>query len=90
MIVARRVYYSGTVQGVGFRYTARQIAEGFAVGGYVCNLPDGRVEVWAEGVAAEVDRFLQMVARRMAENIDHQRVLDEQPEGMKGFDIRLG
>jgi acylphosphatase len=89
MIIARRVYYSGTVQGVGFRYTARQIAEGFEVSGFVRNLPDGRVEIWAEGAAVEVERFLQAVSRRMAENIDEQRILEEPSVGMKSFDICL-
>lgn len=87
-MIARRVTYSGTVQGVGFRYTARGLAQGFAVAGYVKNLADGRVELWAEGDAAEVQGFLDAVARRMAENIDEQRVGDEKPGGMKDFTIR--
>jgi acylphosphatase len=56
--IRRRVYYSGQVQGVGFRYTCRSIARGFKVGGYVRNLPDGRVELVAEGEPGEVDNFL--------------------------------
>jgi acylphosphatase len=87
-MIARRVYYSGTVQGVGFRYTTRQVAEGFAVAGYVRNLPDGRVELWAEGDAGEVDGFLEAVARRMAEYVEDRRVQDERPTGLRGFLIR--
>ena len=88
MIVARRVWYAGAVQGVGFRYTARAIAAGHAVAGYVKNLPDGRVELWAEGDQKEVDRFLDAVARRMAENLTDQRRVEETPAGLTGFTIR--
>jgi len=49
MIKRMSVFFSGTVQGVGFRFTAQRIARGFDVTGYVRNLPDGRVELEAEG-----------------------------------------
>ena len=62
----RQVTYSGQVQGVGFRYTTRSIAEGYDVVGYVRNLPDGRVELVAEGTAGELDRFLGELAEQMA------------------------
>jgi len=45
----RRLYYSGHVQGVGFRYTCQSLARGFDVAGYVRNLPCGRVELVVEG-----------------------------------------
>ena len=61
----RQVYYRGHVQGVGFRYTARQIAQPFAVSGYVRNLPDGRVELVAEGEPGELDRFLAEIESSM-------------------------
>ncbi len=51
------VLYSGHVQGVGFRYTVLQVAAGFEVAGTVRNLPDGRVELVAEGERAELDGF---------------------------------
>ena len=44
-----QAFYEGRVQGVGFRYTARRIAAGFDVAGYVRNLADGRVELVASG-----------------------------------------
>lgn len=55
------VLYSGKVQGVGFRYTTRQIAARFAVTGFVKNLGDGRVELVAEGTQEEVERFLRAI-----------------------------
>jgi len=60
------VYFSGRVQGVGFRFTAERIAAGHDVSGYVQNLPDGRVRLVAEGEAAAVDGFVRDVQTRMA------------------------
>ena len=51
------VLYSGQVQGVGFRYTARTVAMGFDIVGTIRNLPDGRVELVAEGRRAELEAF---------------------------------
>ena len=64
-----RVLYSGTVQGVGFRWRVVDSASGLAVTGFVCNLPDGRVELVAEGARAEVERLLAAVRARMADLI---------------------
>jgi acylphosphatase len=52
------VFYSGRVQGVGFRYSAREVACGFEVTGFIRNLHDGRVEMVAEGDEEEVKSFL--------------------------------
>ena len=51
------VFYSGSVQGVGFRYTAKTVATGYELPGTVKNLPDGRVELVAEGARAELDAY---------------------------------
>jgi acylphosphatase len=64
-IERRQALYSGHVQGVGFRETARRLAAGFEVAGFVRNLADGRVELVAEGTPHELDRFLIAVAERM-------------------------
>jgi acylphosphatase len=55
------VFYSGRVQGVGFRYTIRRLAHGFEVTGVVRNLPDGRVELVAEGERSELAAFQQAI-----------------------------
>lgn len=52
-----RIFYSGTVQGVGFRYQVQRVAAGYEVTGFVRNLPEGRVEVVAEGEEAELSAF---------------------------------
>jgi len=51
------VFYSGQVQGVGFRYTVKSLARGFDVTGTVRNLPDGRVELVVEGQRNELEEF---------------------------------
>jgi acylphosphatase len=63
MIVARRFVVSGRVQGVGFRYFVREAAGVENVGGWVRNLQDGRVEVFAEGELASVDRLERRLRR---------------------------
>lgn len=55
------VYYTGRVQGVGFRYTVRTVATGFDVAGTVRNLSDGRVELVAEGSREELESFRRAI-----------------------------
>lgn len=59
------VHYSGRVQGVGFRYQTHEAAKEFDVAGCVRNLPDGRVELIAEGSQPAVNAFLLAVSNRM-------------------------
>ena len=51
------IFYSGRVQGVGFRYTVKKLATGFDVSGTIRNLADGRVELIAEGFRPELEAF---------------------------------
>ncbi len=76
-----RVYYSGNVQGVGFRYTTRQIAASYPITGYVRNLPDGRVELVAEGPADQLEKFLAAVADRMGAYIGQAQADWSEPTG---------
>lgn len=55
MVQARRFYISGMVQGVGFRFFAERVAARLGIAGYVKNLRDGRVEVYAIGRGPELD-----------------------------------
>lgn len=66
---AIKIYYSGKVQGVGFRWQTNRIAKNFAVTGYVMNLPDGRVEVHVEGKSDEIEAFILEIQKQMQNNI---------------------
>jgi acylphosphatase len=66
MNVRCNVYFSGRVQGVGFRFTAVEIADRFpGIGGFVRNLADGRVEIVAEGPEEQVGAFVAAVEDAM-------------------------
>ncbi|MDP8230835.1 MAG: acylphosphatase [Candidatus Gorgyraea atricola] len=55
------IFYSGQVQGVGFRYTARRVASNLGLVGWARNLSDGKVEVVCEGEEGKIKRFLDEV-----------------------------
>ena len=54
-------FFSGRVQGVGFRYIVKQLAHGFEVTGAVKNMADGRVRLDAEGEFEELSAFLRAI-----------------------------
>jgi len=56
-----QIFYSGHVQGVGFRYTVKAVASGFEVTGTIRNLSDGRVELLGEGRREELEAFQQAI-----------------------------
>lgn len=87
-MICKRVHYAGRVQGVGFRYTARQLAAGFSVSGYVRNERDRSVTLVVEGEANEVEAFLAAVARRMADGIQRTTVSEEPAADYQGFEIK--
>jgi acylphosphatase len=88
--VRTAAYYSGNVQGVGFRFTTRWIAKRFTVTGFVRNLPDGRVEVVCEGAPEEVQGFLSAVEEQMKPYIRSREVEESEGSGeFTGFEIRF-
>lgn len=84
-----RVVVSGDVQGVFFRDSCRRTARAHAVAGWVRNLPDGRVEAAFEG---EPERVAELVTWAHegppTAIVDHVDVHEEEPEGLRGFEIR--
>ena len=60
-MTAKQIFYVGRVQGVGFRFSVKQLARGFDVTGWVQNLPDGRVELQAMGEEEEVEEFFREI-----------------------------
>jgi acylphosphatase len=83
------VYFSGHVQGVGFRYTVLQVAKEFEVAGFVANLADGRVQLEAEGRATDVGAFISAVEEKMHGYIRKQeRSSRRRAPQFSGFSIR--
>jgi acylphosphatase len=88
----RRVhcYVSGRVQGVTFRASTRRKARNLGVTGWVKNLPDGRVEVVAEGKEGPVEQLVRYVhSGPMLARVDDVEVNDEEYEdAFDGFVVR--
>ncbi|HVM36174.1 MAG TPA: acylphosphatase [Actinomycetota bacterium] len=88
-MIARRIVVSGRVQGVFFRDTCRRVAEQLGVAGSATNLPDGRVEVVAEGDAAAVDA-LEKWCREGTDlsSVASVETYEEDPSGASSFSVR--
>jgi acylphosphatase len=85
----REIYYSGSVQGVGFRYTTCHLASRHQVSGFVRNLPDRRVQVVVEGTLSEIRALMDDIARSMEGYIRKTEVRDLDATGeFQGFGIR--
>ena len=84
-----QIIYSGDVQGVGFRYTVRTVASGFDVTGTVRNLPDGGVELVAEGAKDELAAFRQAIRESGLEHFIRNEDVRwaEAKNGFRGFEI---
>ncbi len=86
-----KVYVSGIVQGVGYRYFTKKKAKEFGIRGYVMNLQDGRVLVVAEGENENIEKFISALREgprfAVVKNID---IIDEEYMGeFKDFEIRF-
>ena len=83
------VFFSGRVQGVGFRYQALQVAKEFEVSGWVRNLPDGRVHLETEGRPDEVKDFIAALQERMEGHIRKiEQTTGTRAPQFSGFTIR--
>jgi acylphosphatase len=89
-LAAKRVLYEGCVQGVGFRFSAKEVAEGFDVVGWVKNLPDGRVQLEVQGQSSEVDSFLEAIEKSHLRSHIHRKVVVniDTVQALRGFQIR--
>jgi len=77
----RTCYFSGTVQGVGFRYTVQNLALQYDVKGYVRNTSDGRVELVMEGPAQQMDALMDDIRQKMNGYIDSVTVSESPASG---------
>jgi len=88
-MIRKHVIVSGQVQGVFFRDTCRRLAGQQGVGGWVRNLPDGRVEAVFEGDPDNVDRMVRWARRGPSHaHVTAVDVSDEPCEGLAAFEIR--
>ena len=84
-----RVFVSGLVQGVGYRYSTMNQAKYFGLGGWVRSLPDGRVEAVFEGEKKAVEGMIGWCHRGPTGATVRELVLEyEDPEGERTFEIR--
>jgi len=83
-------YYSGDVQGVGFRYSAQRVAASLSLTGWVKNVKDGRVEIVCEGNDAPLKEFLQKIEAMFSSYIRDRDIEYSDATGEFGyFDIRF-
>ena len=91
-VVRERIRWTGRVQGVGFRQTVADLAARLPVVGWVRNEPDGSVQCVAEGLEADLDRFMLAIDQHMGQGIETtlRRPETEMNEPLKGFRIKFG
>jgi len=82
--IAKHIIFSGRVQGVGFRYTARQIAARYGLTGFVRNLSDGTVEMFAQGRANDLAQCLRDIDESFAGYVRDTKIEDASPNA--GYD----
>ncbi|BDZ47078.1 acylphosphatase [Naasia aerilata] len=86
--IGRHAVVSGRVQGVGFRWSCANEAKRLGVGGWVRNLPDGRVEVHVEGEEGPVEALLAWLHSGPAfARVTSVEVTDATPTGATSFDV---
>jgi acylphosphatase len=87
-MVAKHVIFVGRVQGVGFRFTAHRMAHRHQLAGFVRNLPDGTVEMLAQGPAQDIDECLQNIREYFGDYLRETRI-QEIPTDPKCKDFRI-
>ena len=89
MTVRKRVRAHGRVQGVFFRDSVRRVAQAAGVAGWAVNRPDGSVEAVFEGEEDAVERLIELCRAGPGHaEVTRLDVAGEEPEGLRGFEIR--
>ncbi len=84
-----KIFFSGHVQGVGFRFQTRTVAQRFNVSGWVANLGNGDVQVVVEGEADELQRFVEGIQVAMSGYLRGTEIEKQAPtDEFAGFEIR--
>ncbi len=88
MITHKNITVYGLVQGVGFRFSARDAARKFAIRGFVKNLPGGSVYIEAEGPEGNMSQFIDWCWRGpLHSNVDNVELTDGEIKNFSSFDI---
>jgi acylphosphatase len=83
------ISFTGSVQGVGFRYTTVNVAQSYEVTGWVRNEGNGSVTCVAEGDKTELDRFVNSIKQAMQGHIRDARIVESPASGeFSGFNVR--
>jgi acylphosphatase len=85
---AYQLTYSGKVQGVGFRFTVKRIADMYMLVGWVRNLANGKVDVFVQGEESAIDSFLKGIELYFKDNIRDKMLTEESSQQLEGFQIR--
>jgi len=81
MLKSYEIVFSGTVQGVGFRFFTRDSAARHKIKGWVMNLPDGKVKLLAQGQEGDLNNFINDLKDRFRSYIDDCLLLDKEVVG---------
>ncbi len=89
-MIAQLILFEGRVQGVGFRFSVKELAQGYDICGWIRNLLDGRVEMYVQGEPAEVEAFVDEIQASSLRPFIARLTRREVPvdENLKGFRIR--
>ena len=79
-MVAKHIIFAGRVQGVGFRFTAHRMANRHQLTGFVRNLPDGTVEMLAQGPAEDIDDCVQDIKEDFAGYLREAKIQEIPPD----------
>ena len=87
-MVARHIVFIGSVQGVGFRFTAHRMAGRYQLTGYVRNLSDGTVEMLAQGKAEDIDDCIRDIQESLPGHVRDVKI-EEVPPNPKHTDFKI-
>ena len=79
-MIAKKIIFKGTVQGVGFRFTANSTARRYGIAGWVRNLPNGTVEMFAQGPAEDIDNCIRDIEESFSGYIEDTEISEQSPK----------
>ncbi|MBO4876622.1 MAG: acylphosphatase [Ruminococcus sp.] len=86
--IRRHIIFYGYVQGVGFRWKARSAAERYGISGWVRNLPDGSVEMEAEGTPRDIADLVTALEDHAWGSVERIETKDVPIHGDYGFEVK--